>query len=249
MGHPQEFGGQDMPHCCQEFSWHAPANETVLAQVARADYNVVIRCAPQELRDKFRRVRKVAIQGHQDFISVLMCPADAIAVRAANTQFPSPMNRVDAWIFSGESIDDLPRAIGGIVVKKQNIVFEAQRLDAPVECLDILRFVIGGNENQAPKADHDFPPSTAIMVRTISSNDTRGRQPVALRSFSEFPQKGLTASRPSRTPCRSTTCSRQFNPTAENAISTNSCTEWRMPVARTKSSGQPRRRIACMAST
>ena len=120
----------------------------------------MIRCTPQELRDKFRRVRKVAIQGHQDFIAVLMCPADAIAVRAANTQFSSPMNRVDAWIFSGESIDDLPRAIGGIVVKKQNIVFEAQRLDAPVECLCAAARISDGLES--PKANCAVVSSGAV---------------------------------------------------------------------------------------
>src|SRR5215831_8300023 len=164
-----------------------------------------------------------------------MCPADAVTMRATDTQFPRPMNRVDARILGDESIDDLPCAIGGIVVQKQKIAREPQRFDAPVEGLDILRFIIGRNENQAPKASHDSPFSAAIIVRTMSSNDTRGRQPVAVCSFSEFPHNGFTARRPSRTSCRSTTYSRQSSPTAENAISANSRTECRMPVARTKS--------------
>src|SRR5579863_10320881 len=113
-----------------------------------------------------------------------MCPADAVAMGAANTQFSRPMNRVDARILGDESIDDLPCAIGGIVVQKQNIAFEPQRFDAPVQGLDILRFIIGRDENQAPNANHDSPSSAAIIERTISSNDTRGRQPVAACSFS-----------------------------------------------------------------
>src|SRR5579864_5996692 len=170
-------------------------------------------------------MREIAIERYQYVVSVLMRPANTIAVGASNAKFSRAMNSMDTRIFDAQAINNRSCPVGRIIVKKEKVGREPERPNSLIERFDVFRFIVGRDENQAPKAVHVCPSSAATMIRTISSNGTRGRQPVAAWSFSARPQSGLAALHPSRTSLRTTTCSRQSTPTAENASSRNSRTE------------------------
>ena len=130
---------------------------------------------------------EIAIHGNQDRIPAVVGPGDAFLVGAADPQLSGAMGDKDAIVGAGQPVENVARAVGGMVVHEQDVGVEIQRQELAAHALDVFPLIVGRHENQDVSLRNGAFLCAVTISSTISSNVTEGFQPVIALSLSEFP--------------------------------------------------------------
>ena len=127
---------------------HGPVDDADAADVARAEHEIGAEGAAAEGGDGLGVVGEVGVHLHHETVAgVFEGPGEAGDVGAAEALLLGAVEDVDAWGGGGQTVGGLAGAVGGAIVDEEDVGLGAGVRVGAGDGLDVLDFVIGGDDD------------------------------------------------------------------------------------------------------